>query len=47
MNEWLAIMLEEIDRKKQEAKEAKIEAERRSAMQRHPEQHRERDSDTG
>jgi len=31
MNEWLDIMLEEIDRKKREADEARTEAARRSA----------------
>ena len=31
MNEWLAIMLEEIERKKREAEEAKNEAERRAS----------------
>lgn len=33
MNEWLDIMLEEIDRKKRESEEAKDEVERRSGTQ--------------
>ena len=33
MNEWLAIMLEEIDRKKREAEEAQDESVRRSGRQ--------------
>ena len=32
MNDWLDIMLEEIDRKKREHEEAKSEAERRSGV---------------
>jgi len=31
MNEWLDIMLEEIDRKKRESEQAKDEAERRAS----------------
>ena len=31
MNDWLDIMLEEIDRKKRESEEAKIESARRSS----------------
>jgi hypothetical protein len=33
MNDWLDIMLEEIDRKKRESEEAKTEAARRSGTQ--------------
>ncbi len=45
MNDWLDIMLEEIDRKKQESEVAKNEAERRLGNQSQPGQLQEEDSD--
>ncbi len=46
MNEWLAIMLEEIDRKKREAKAAKDETERRASGKVKPQQQKP-DKDSG
>ena len=45
MNDWLDIMLEEIDRKKREADEANTEAKRRLGNHSQLGQHQEEDSD--
>ncbi|MCH8337215.1 MAG: hypothetical protein IIC61_15165 [Proteobacteria bacterium] len=47
MNEWLAIMPGEIDRKKREAAEAKDQSARRSGEQDRSEQQTEKKSDSG
>ena len=46
MNEWLDIMLEEIDRKKREAEEAEAETARRSDVSDHQAQKTEKKSDS-